>query len=180
MNDSSDIAALREWAGAHHVPPAALDRWLGLGESGAFALWETARNLRMRTGQLLSALEMVSEIALREGESAESVLKRQELRAILRSGGSRPERASAFVEKLRELRYPRLARTHARLQTAVAALKLPPGIALVLPKDLSSDELTIRIKVRTPAELENLLDALQSRVAGLVGILEALGGADEI
>jgi hypothetical protein len=51
---------------------------------------------------------------------------------------------------------------------------------VVLPKDLSSDEVMIRLTVRTPDELENLLGALQRRTEEIKALLEALGGSDEI
>ncbi len=172
--------AVQEWAAAHHVPQAAVDRWLDLGEADALAILAVARDLRPRTGQLLSALEMLAEIGVRDGEGAASILSRAELRPIIRGGGSRPERASALIDKLRELRYPRLARTRAKMEAAVAAMRLPQGLAAVLPKDLSSDELIIRLTVRTAAELDKLLAALAERKVEIKALIEALGGSDEV
>lgn len=172
--------AVQEWAAAHHLPQSAVDRWLELGETDALAILAVARDLRLRTGQLLSALEMLAEIGVREGRGAASVLARDELRPIIRGGGSRPQRASALIDKLRELRYPRLARTRSKLEAAVAAMRLPPGVSVVLPKDLSSDELMIRLTVGTGAKLDKLLAALAERKDELKALIEALGGSDEI
>jgi len=181
LNDDQDYrSAVRAWAAEHHVPEAALERWLTLGEPGAMALLSVACDLRLRTGQFLSALETLVEIGVRERQGTAAILARDELRAVLRRGGSRPERASAFIDKLRELRYPRLTRTRAKLEAALAAMRLPRGLTVVLPKDLSSDEVMIGLTVRTPAELENLLEALKGRADKLKALLEALGGSDEI
>ena len=171
-------AAVRAWAIEHHVPEAAAERWIALGETDAMAILEIARELRLRTGQFLSALEMLMEIGVREGQRAAAILARSELRTAIGCAGSRPERASAFIDKLRELRFPRLARTRARLEAAVAALRLPRGLTVVLPKDLSSDEVMIRLTVRTSAELENLLAALADRTEQIKALLESLGGSD--
>ena len=180
MSDDQDYrSAITAWAAEHHVPPAAIDGWLTLAEAGASALLSIARELRLRTGQFLIALEMLTEIAVREGQQVAAILDRGELRAILKGGGSRPERASAFIDKLRELRYPRLARTRLKLEAAVAAMRLPRGLTVVLPKDLSSDEVMIRLTVRSPAELENLLVVLADRKPDIKALLEALGGCDE-
>jgi len=172
-------AAVRAWAIEHHIPEAAVERWIALGETDAVAILEIARELRLRTGQLLSALEMLTEIGVREGLGAAVILARSELRASIGGSGSRPERASAFIDKLRALRFPRLARTRTRLEAAVAALRLPRGLTVVLPKDLSSDEVMIRLTVRSPAELENLLVVLADRKPDIKALLEALGGYDE-
>jgi hypothetical protein len=178
--DTGYKAAVRAWAMEHHVPEAAMGRWLELGEADALAIVAVAQELRLRTGQLLSALEMLAEIAVREGEGAAGILARRELHAVIRSGGSRPERASAFIDKLRQLRYPRLARTRAKLAAAVAAMRLPHGLTVVLPKDLSSDELMIRVTVHSAAELEKLLAALAEHREEIQALIEALGGSDEI
>jgi hypothetical protein len=177
---ASIIAAIKTWAQEHRLPPAAIERWLALGEADALAILTAARDLHLRTGQMLTALDLLAEIAVREREGPASILARDELRAIMTGGGSRPERAAALIEKLRELRYPRLARTRARLEEAVAAMRLPRGLAVVLPRDLSSDEVMIRLTARSPAELENLLAALSGRTEKLKALLRMLGGSDEI
>jgi hypothetical protein len=178
--DTGYRAAVQAWATEHHIPEAAVGRWLELGEADALEILAVARELRLRTGQLLSALEILAEIGVREGESAAAILARRELRVVIGGGGSRPERASAFVDKLRELRYPRLARIRAKLEAAVAAMRLPHGLTVVLPKDLSSDELMIRVTVRSAAELEKLLAALAERSEEIKALVEALGGSHEI
>jgi hypothetical protein len=178
--ESGYRTAVQEWAAQHHAPQQAVDRWLDLGESDALAILDVARDLRLRTGQLLSALDMLAEIGVREGEGAASILARAELRPILRGSGSRPERASALIDKLRELRYPRLSRTRAKMEAAVAAMRLPQGVTVVLPKDLSSDELMIRLTVSSAAELDKVLAALTERKEEIKALIEALGGSNEI
>jgi len=172
--------AIRKWAAAHHVPQNALDRWLDWSETDALALLAVARDLRLRTGQVLSALEMLAEIGVREGQGAASILAHAELRPIIRGGGSRPERARALIDKLRELRYPRLSRTRTKMEAAVAAMSLPPGLTVALPKDLSSDELMIRLTVRSAGELDRLLAALAARKEKIKALIEVLGGSDEV
>ena len=173
-------AAIGAWAAEHHIPQAATERWAAMDETDALAILAAARELRLHTGQLLSALEMLADIGVRERIGAAAILARPELRAPLAGRGSRPERASALIEKLRELPYPRLSQTRARLEAAVGAMRLPRGLAVVLPKDLSSDEVMIRLTVRTPAELDNLLAALHKRKEELSALFEVLGGSDEI
>ena len=181
MNEATGYrAVISAWATEHHIAQTAAERWIALGEPDAMAILAAARELRLRTGQLLSALEMLTDIGVRDGIGAAAILARPELRAALAGRGSRPEHASAFIDKLRELRYPRLSQTRTRLAAAVAAMCLPRGLAIVLPKDLSSDEVMIRLTVRTPAELDNLLAALCGRKEELKALFEALGGSDEI
>ncbi len=174
------MEAVKAWAAEHHLPPAATDRWLALGHKDALAILDIARELRLRTGQLLNALELLDEIGVREGQGPATILARDELRRTIRGAGSRPECASAFIEKLRELRYPQLSRTRAQLESAVAAMRLPRGIALVLPKDLGSDELMVRLTAHRASEFEMLLQALVENRERIEALIEKLGGSDEI
>jgi hypothetical protein len=179
-DESSHFEAVRAWAAEHHLPPAAVDRWLALGRTDALAIVAVAQELRLRTGQLLNILELLDEIGVREGEGAAGILARDELHRTIHGSGSRPERASALVDKLRELRYPQLSRTRTELERAVAAMRLPRGLTVVLPKDLSSDELLVRLTAHSQSEFEKLLQALVDNREPIQALIAKLGGSDEI
>ncbi len=137
---------------------------------------DLARTLRLRTGQLVTALDTLDEITVREDVTGASVLGRPEIRRIATGSGSTPSRASAMLEALRTLRYPLLKKMQEQLRSEVSALKLPRGISIDLPQELGSDELTVSLHVRTGADLANKLEALDQRRAGLTRIIEMLGG----
>ncbi len=137
---------------------------------------DVARTQRLRTGQLVTALDTLDEITVRERVTAVAILDRPEIRRIANSPGPLPSRATALLEALRTLRYPRLKKMQEQLRSEVSSLKLPRGISIDLPKDLGSDELTISIRVRSGDDLEHLLEALDKRRTGLTRIIEMLGG----
>jgi len=180
MNVGTVESRIRAWAEKRRLPEAHLVRWLALAQEDRAALLETAERLRLRTGQFVTALELLEEIALRDGESIAGVLARSEIRRILEGTGSAPGRAHSLVEQLRVARFPRLKRTIERLRTEIVGLALPPGIRVVLPVDLGSDELRIEIRANGGAELERLICAIDRHAAGLRRIAEMLGGADEV
>ncbi len=168
---------VRVWAEARRLDRAHIDRWLALDAASAAALLRAASTLRLRTGQAQAALEMLEEIALREGVDAASVLARAPVKRILEGAGSAPARARAFVEQLKAVRFPRLGQALERLKAQVAALKLPRTVILALPTDLGSDELRIEIRVRSGEELRGAMRALESRIDGIERILDLIGGA---
>ncbi len=176
MNADEIDAEIRIMAGQRRLPPAHLERWLALDEASRGALLALARKLGLRTGQLVSALELLEEIALRERITVAEVLGRDEIRAVADAPGSGPARASAFIEALRQIRLPRLKKMQERLRAEIAALKLPNRISVVLPKALCSDELRISLQVRSRDELGKLVAALNRSSAGLTRIIEMLGG----
>jgi len=170
---------IQAWASTRRLPEAQTARWIALPEADRMALLDAAENLRLRTGQFVTAFEWLDEIAVREGEPIATVLGRREIRRIIDGGGSTPGRARNFVEQLRTIRFPRLKRAMDRLSEEVAELALPHGIRVVLPRNLSSDELRIEIVGRDAAEIARLIDALAKNRDGLKRITAMLGGADE-
>ena len=180
MSAEQTAAAIRAWADVRRLPEAHLARWLALPEPDRAALLATANDLRLRTGQLITAFEMLEEIALRDRITIAAVLARRELRRILDGAGSAPGRAHTLLEELRALRFPRLKRAADRLAAEVAALGLPRGVSVVLPRDLSSDELRIAISAHGGAQLDRLLVAIANKRADLRRIAGLLGETDEV
>jgi hypothetical protein len=175
--------SIRDLAAERKLPRPSLDAWLAMDSPSREALLQIALDLRLRTGQIAQSIELLGEIAVRERISIDAVLARDDVRRAASGAGSGPAHAAAFLATLRAIRFPRLARASARLNADVAALRLPRGISLVLPKDLGSDELMIRISARNGAELKKLLGALRGCEDALARIAARLGGetdSDEI
>ena len=169
-------AEIRMLAEQRRLPAAHLERWLAFDEVSRGKLLALARNLRFRTGQLVTTLELLEEIAVRERITVAEVLGRDEIRRIADGSGSGPARASALIDALRQIRFPRLRAMQERLRAEVAALKLPRGISVDLPKELGSDELTVSLRMRNADDLGRLIAALNQSSAGLARIVEMLGG----
>jgi hypothetical protein len=176
MNADEIDAQIRLLAAERRLSASHLARWLAMDPASRVAMIEIARALRLRTGQLVTALETLEEIAVREHATVAGILERPEIRRIANAGGSAPSRASALLKALRTFRYPLLNELQEQLRSEVSSLKLPRGIAIDLPKDLGSDELTVSLRVRSAAELAHLLDALNRSRSGLTRIMEILGG----
>lgn len=173
-------AEIRDLSTRRHLPQAYLERWLHLDQSGRSALLELARALKFRTGQLVTALELLEEISVREQTSAAKILARPSVRRLVSASGSAPERAHAVLEELRAIRFPRLREATERLKAAIAALRLPRGIKVLLPRELASDELTIQLAASAPGELDHLLDALLEKRGDFARILAMIGGDDDV
>lgn len=169
-------AQIRELAAARRLPDSHLARWLKIDAASRAAFLEVAQTLRLRTGQIVSALDTLDEIAVREDASIAAILERREIKRIADGSGSAPSRASALLQALRVLRFPRLKQMQEQLRAQISALKLPRGLTIDLPKDLGSDELTVSLRVRTGTELTRLLEALQHSRPGLTRVIEMLGG----
>jgi hypothetical protein len=172
--------AIRQWAAQRHLPEAHLRRWLALADQDRAALLELAEGLRLRTGQLVTTLELVEEIAVRESATIGMILVRPEIRRILDGTGSAPGRARALIDTLRAIRFPRLKRAADRLSVEIAELGLPHGVKVVLPRALSSDEVRVEISAHGAADLGRLIDSVARARAGLGRIADLIGGADSI
>jgi hypothetical protein len=175
-----DDTEIRRWAVERHLPDVHLRRWLALAEDDRAALLELVGELRLRTGQFVTAFELLEEIRVRERTPIGAILVRRELRRILDGTGSAPGRTRELIGALRAIRFPRLKRAGDRLAAEIAALGLPTGIKVVLPKELSSDEVRIEISAHGGAELEQLIDSVAAARAGIGRIADLIGGTDSI
>lgn len=180
MNSESPEQSIRALGEKRRLPETHLEKWLAMDEASRRAFLDIARTLKLRTGQMVAALDLLDEIAVREQITPATVLARQEIRRALASHGSTPARASAFLDALRAIRFPRLQRANERITAAIAALRLPAGVSVILPKDLHSDELMVRLSARTGRELRRLIEALAEKRPALERIADMLGEEDEI
>lgn len=178
---SNDVVddAIRALATRRHLPESHLAKWLAMDAASREALTKTVERLKMRTGQIVVAIDLLDEISIRERATVNSILAREEIRRACALDASGPARAAALLDVLRAIRFPRLKLAVERLSAEVAALRFPPGLRVVLPKDLSSDELMIQISARTPLEMGNLLDTLAVKKSDLVRLAKLIGGEDE-
>jgi hypothetical protein len=176
MRDETTAAAIRACAESRHLTEAQTEKWLAMATPSRMALLDYAQRLNLRSGQLVAAIDLLDEIELREGVPPVQILAREEVRRTCALNGSGPWRAKAFLDVLRAIRFPRLKRALENLESEIAALKLPRGASVELPKDLGSDELMIRISARTGRDLESLIDALAARKSALARIVKLMGG----
>src|SRR5260370_8703126 len=98
-------AEIRMLAEQRRLPAAHLERWLAIDEVSRGELLALARKVRFRTGQLVTALELLEEIAVRERIAVAEVLKRDEIRRIADGPASAPARTSALLAALTQLLY---------------------------------------------------------------------------
>ncbi len=177
MADRDTSATIRAWAEQRRLPAGHLARWLEMNERDRAALLTIARALRLSTGAMVTALTTLEEICVRESCSIESVLARGEItRAVRGQSASGPARAKTFLAAIKSMRYPRLAEATRRLDAELAALDLPRGISIVLPKDLASAELRIELQAGDGAMLKRLIEALSTRTDQLAQITDRLSG----
>jgi hypothetical protein len=176
MNADEIDAQIRELAAERRLPARHLALWLAMDPPSRASMLDLARALRLRIGQLVTALDTLDEISVREHVTVAAILDRPEVQRIAIGSGSAPSRATGLLEELRAIRYPRLKQSQNELRSEISALTLPRGISIDLPKDLGSDELTVSIRVRSGDDLDHLLDALYQKRPGLTRIIEMLGG----
>jgi hypothetical protein len=176
MTSHKTDGVIRAIAADKRLPEVHLERWLAMDADSRAALLSSASALKFRTGQLATAIDLLDEIAVREKTSAAKVLGDPRARAIMDRLGSAPERARAMLEYLRAIRFPELGRTRTHLDADIAALKLPRGAQMALPRELASDEVTVTLRFRNAGDFDRMLAGLNDAKPGIAAILDKLGG----
>ena len=144
-------------------------------ERAALAAVVTA--LRPSPRHLADVLDWLDDIAARDAVRPAAVLADPGLRAALTSAGSAPDRLKRWKERLRRLRYPRLAAREAEFAAAVRALDLGRAVTVAPPAALEGGTVTVTIRAGSAAELDAILDRLDARrrtgvLAKLFGLLD--------
>jgi len=173
-------AAIRAWAAERRLPAVHVARWLELPATERTALLALAQTLHLRTGQFVTIFRLLEEIGVRENQPIAEVLTRREIRHIFAANESAPGKARALLDALRAMRFPQLHDTLAQIMARVAELRLPAGVRVVLPPNLSSDEVRVELTAHGGAELRRLVEVITARSTELCRIADLLGGADEV
>jgi hypothetical protein len=180
MAETQSEAAIRAWTADRRVPEVYVARWLELMAPDRIALLDLVQRLPLRIGQFVTIFTLLEEISMRESSSIAEVVARREIRQVFASNQSSPGKARALLDALRLIRLPQLHVTLDRLTARIAELKMPTGIRIVLPANLSSDEVRIELTAHGGAELQRLVGALMVKSTELGRIADLLGGTDEV
>ena len=164
MNESLE-QEIRAYTGERGFHADTVERWIGLDDDGAAALWELTRELRLGENQLRDLWNWSEEIAARDRTTLAAVIGAAPLRAARRGAGGRNERLKAFKTGLHRLRFPRLVETTDRIAELIAGLELPAGVRLSVPDLLEGDEVRAEIVARDPAVLASAARKLAEAAA---------------
>jgi hypothetical protein len=121
--------------------------------------------LRPSPRHLNDILDWLDDIAARDGTRPAAALAAPELQAILRARGAASDRLKRWKERLKRLRYPRLAARETTVADHLRALDLGPTITVTPPPGLEGDVVTVAIQARSTAELDAAISRLRDRIA---------------
>jgi hypothetical protein len=140
-------------------------RTAGWTAEGRAALAAVVERLRPSAHHLGDILDWLDDIAARDGAAPELPLADAALRAVAEAGGSAPERLKRWKERLRRLRYPRLAARESVVAAQVQAMTCGPAMTVAPPPDLEGGVVTVTIRARSEAELRDAVERLHARIA---------------
>lgn len=129
------------------------------------ALASLVAELRPSAHHLSDILDWLDDIAARDDALPGAILDDAELRAIATAGGSAPERLKRWKERLRRLRYPRLAQRERAVAEHVRAMACGPSLTIAPPAGLEGGVVTVTIRARSVDELAHAVETLRHRVA---------------
>ncbi len=151
---------LETYAERRHLRSATVERIRGLGEESCRAVLGLAVPLAMNDNNLRDVLDLLEDIAARQGSSVARVLEREDIAALRRRDMGRSDRIREVKSCLRRLRYPQLSEALLRIERLRGDLALPRCVGLELPENLEGDELTVTLKVSSAEQLRETVAAM--------------------
>jgi hypothetical protein len=171
-------SAVRAYAAEKRFAAGLLERWLGQAPADRDALLAVAVQLRLGENQLRDVLDDLTAIAARRTSDIATLLRSDELRAILDRSVGRNEAVRALKQALRRLRYPQLSAAERQLSDLAKALRLPAGVRVALPENLEGEHIAVTLQARSAAELRAQATAVAAALqsAALDEMFAVLGG----
>ncbi|MBI5845417.1 MAG: ParB N-terminal domain-containing protein [Deltaproteobacteria bacterium] len=122
----------------------------------AFSLTRLFSELKLSLSKQREILEALGDIAGRDGITVAEVLALPEVAGTWENEQDRGLAAGRLREKLKSMRFPNLTEAENRLREDIRALKLPEGVFWEPPAFFEADTHTLRIAVKSAADLEKL------------------------
>jgi len=157
-------SAIHRYGRTKHFSSATVDRWLAAAPADRDALLAVVEALRLGENQFRDVFDQAQEIASRRQCTVADVLTCDAIRAVLARGVGRNEAVRALKRSLRRLRYPQLAEAERRLGGATKALGLPPEVEVRFPENLEGEEVSVRLRARSAAQLREQVGKLSVAV----------------
>ena len=140
-------------------------RTAGWSDDTRVALSGLIAVLRPSARHLADILDWLEDIAARDRAVPGAVLADPELRAIAASGSSAPERLKRWKERLRRVRYPRLAARETVLAEQIRAMACGPAVVITPPAGLEGGVVTVTMRVRSASDLGDAIERLRAGIA---------------
>jgi hypothetical protein len=150
----------RSYARGKRFSPSTLERWLAKIPSDRDALLDLALRLRLGQNQFRDLLDLLEDIAARQGSSLKEVIESPSIAPVMSRALGRNEAIKTIKSVLRRLRYPQLSEIEKRLADLVQSIHLPPGARIEFPANLEGEHVSVRLTASGPAELRAQANAL--------------------
>jgi hypothetical protein len=157
---------VRTYAEAKHFGPSMLERWLAKRPSDRDALLDFALRLRLGQNQFRDLLNLLEDIAARQGSGLREVIASPPVVAVMSRDLGRNEAIKAIKTVLSRLRYPQLSEIESRLAALVQSIHLPRGARVEFPANLEGEHVSVILSAAGSAELRAQANALMSALEG--------------
>lgn len=124
-----------------------------LPEEAKTAFAKLFNELRTSLNKQRELLTLVEEIALREDRSIAEILESDEVVAIMETDADRNLKTARLRHYLKRRRTPSIIAAYEKFETAVKAVKFPPGVTLTPPEYFEGQNYTLTIRFRNMREL---------------------------
>jgi hypothetical protein len=157
---------VQSYARERRFSAATLERWLARLPSDRDALLDLAMRLRLGQNQFRDLLNLLDDIAARQGSSLKEVMDSPPVVVVMSRGLGRNEAIKTLKSVLRRLRYPQLSEIEERLRGLVQSIHLPSGAQIEFPANLEGEDVSVTLTAGSAVELRLRAVALVSALEG--------------
>ena len=128
--------------------------------------------LKLTFNQQLQFIELTVDICIRDGIEVPELFNQEPFTGIMEDEKlNLPQKAKAFLGRLRSMRFPRLTRSLESFRKAVSELKLPGGTRISHPPFFEGPDYLLEVPFRNGRQLKDRISAL-NKLEGLEALAD--------
>jgi len=152
---------IKDAVAAGRVPVKSVEGLIQFPNQDRRTLCDLFSKIRFNVNQQLQLFDLLSDITLRDHKSIAEFIAEDTMKRILDDEAmNTPQKARAFLDRCRRIRYPLLYRAEKRFKSDVESLKLPREVEIADPEYFEPSEFKMEIQFKDGAHLKNVIRKL--------------------
>ncbi len=143
------------------MPVKSVEGLLDFPHEDRLALCDLFSKIKFNINQQLQIFDLISDITLRDHKPVSELIGEDTFKKVLEDEAmNTPQKARAFLDCCRRIRYPVLYRAEKRFKSEIDSLKLPREVEIADPEHFEPSEFKMEIRFKNGAHLKKVIQRL--------------------
>lgn len=143
------------------IPVKSVEGLLKFPNQDRLALYDLFSEIKFNVNQQLQVFDLMLDITLRDHKSVSELIGEGTLKKVIEDDAmNSPQKARAFLDCCRRIRYPLFYHAEKRFKSEIDSLKLPREVEMADPENFEPSKFKMEIKFKNGAHLKKVIQRL--------------------